>query len=231
MPPPFCSVCVGDTDCVHSSKLSVEDKQWRSLYGKIAHPRNGNIGRRVRRVARKEFGMNRLLMVAALGALLVGSTGCLHHNLRKSGAGDCTSCTTGNCATGNCASGNCNSCQSNPNAYGVNGACVGGGCTGASNGQCGGACATTLGRMGGMCGVCGGKGCRTGCIPGRVGWQQGGLDYSAHLQPGCMGHHAGDALNSRPFYPGPSSAQVGYPYYSHRGPRDFFVDNPPTIGR
>ena len=166
--------------------------------------------------------MNRLLMVVALGALLVGSTGCLHHNLRKAGKGDCTSC-----ASGNCASGNCNSCQVNPNAYGANGACIGGGC----EGQGGSACATTLGRVGGICGVCGGKGCRTGCIPGRIGWQQGGLDYSAHLQPGGMGHHAGDASNSAPFHPGPASAQVAYPYYSHRGPRDFLVDNPPTIGR
>ncbi|HBV62125.1 MAG TPA: hypothetical protein DEF45_03795 [Rhodopirellula sp.] len=145
--------------------------------------------------------MNRLLMVAALGALLVGSTGCLHHNLRKTTAGDCTSCASGNCASGNCES------------------------------ESAGACATTLGRMGGLCGVCAGQGSRTGCIPGRLGWQQGGMDYSAHLQPGCMGHHAGDAMNSRPFYPGPASAQVGYPYYSHRGPRDFLVDNPPTIGR
>ena len=180
------------------------------------------LGRRVRRVARKEFGMNRLVMVAALGALLVGSTGCLHHNVRKSGAGDCTSC-----ASGNCASGNCNSCRALPNAFGVVGACVGGGC----NSNCENGCATTMGRMGGLAGVCGGQGCRPGCIPGRIGWQQGGLDYSAHLQPGCMGHHAGDAMNSRPFYPGPPTAQVGYPYYSHRGPRDFLVDNPPTIGR
>jgi hypothetical protein len=26
-------------------------------------------------------------------------------------------------------------------------------------------------------------------------------------------------------------AQVAYPYYTTRGPRDFLVDNPPTIGR
>jgi hypothetical protein len=29
---------------------------------------------------------------------------------------------------------------------------------------------------------------------------------------------------------GPPSAQVGYPYYTTRGPRDFFADNPPSIG-
>ena len=30
---------------------------------------------------------------------------------------------------------------------------------------------------------------------------------------------------------GPSTAQVGYPYYTVRGPRDFLMDNPPSIGR
>ena len=29
---------------------------------------------------------------------------------------------------------------------------------------------------------------------------------------------------------GPQSAHVGYPYYTTRGPRDFLVDNPPSIG-
>ena len=30
--------------------------------------------------------------------------------------------------------------------------------------------------------------------------------------------------------PGPSTAQVAYPYYTTRGPRDFFTNNPPSIG-
>lgn len=30
---------------------------------------------------------------------------------------------------------------------------------------------------------------------------------------------------------GPPSAAVAYPYYTTRGPRDFFIDNPPSIGR
>lgn len=30
---------------------------------------------------------------------------------------------------------------------------------------------------------------------------------------------------------GPSTAQVGYPYYTVRGPRDFLQDDPPSIGR
>ncbi|HZZ26593.1 MAG TPA: hypothetical protein VFE46_01195 [Pirellulales bacterium] len=29
---------------------------------------------------------------------------------------------------------------------------------------------------------------------------------------------------------GPPAAQVAYPYYTSRGPRDFFANNPPSIG-
>ncbi len=32
------------------------------------------------------------------------------------------------------------------------------------------------------------------------------------------------------FQPGPPSAQTAYPYYTTRGPRDYFLDNPPSIG-
>jgi hypothetical protein len=30
--------------------------------------------------------------------------------------------------------------------------------------------------------------------------------------------------------PGPATAQVAYPYYTTRGPRDFLINNPPSIG-
>ena len=68
------------------------------------------------------------------------------------------------------------------------------------------------------------------CRPGPLGWQQGGLDYSSHLDPGCLGHKAGQAVASQPFQAGAPTAQVAYPYYTHRGPRDFLMDNPPSIG-
>ena len=29
---------------------------------------------------------------------------------------------------------------------------------------------------------------------------------------------------------GPATAQVGYPYYTTHGPRDFFTNNPPSLG-
>lgn len=152
--------------------------------------------------------MNRWLMIGSLAVLLVGSTGCLHHNVR-SGCSSCESCGNGNCGT--CSTGNCG-----------NGAC--GDC---GNGACGNG---VMGRLGGLYAGCG-DGCRNGCVAGPLGWQQGGLNYSSHLQAPVCGHGAGQILANRPFTPGPPSAQVAYPYYTVRGPRDFLLDNPPSIGR
>ena len=161
--------------------------------------------------------MNRLLMIGSLAALLVGATGCLHHNVNSG-------CNKGICATGDC-SGSCDCSDSNRGS----GSCCNGKCAG---GACG---AHMIDRLGSLCGLCGAKNCncgyRTGCQAGPLGWQQGGLDYSSHLNPGLCGHHAHHALMGRPQYGGLPSAQVGYPYYTIRGPRDFLVDNPPSIGR
>jgi hypothetical protein len=50
----------------------------------------------------------------------------------------------------------------------------------------------------------------------------------AHRTPGYPHHH----LRREYVGPqGPPTAQVGYPYYTIRGPRDFLLDNPPSIGR
>ncbi|TWT72508.1 hypothetical protein [Crateriforma conspicua] len=91
-----------------------------------------------------------------------------------------------------------------------------------------------LGQLGGKknCNSCNNcNGCRNGCVAGPIGWQQGGHNYSSHLNPGLLGHDTSTVLNSQPFQPGPPSAQTAYPYYTHRGPRDFLLDNPPSIGR
>jgi len=84
------------------------------------------------------------------------------------------------------------------------------------------------------------------CPPGGFGWGgHGGYGYAGH--PGHLfnGGHYGyfGGAHRTPGYPhhhlhreyvgpqGPPTAQVAYPYYTIRGPRDFFLDNPPSIGR
>ena len=48
---------------------------------------------------------------------------------------------------------------------------------------------------------------------------------------GVAGHHR-EYKHSRKFFGphGPPAAQVTYPYYTTRGPRDFLLNAPPTIG-
>lgn len=170
--------------------------------------------------------MNRWLLIGSLAGLMFAFTGCATcskkggcstggcgmTNSMGSGAACGAGCNSGSCNSGSCNSGSCNG-----------GMCGGGGL---ANGM--------LGRAAGLAGCksCGGAGCgRPGCMPGALGWQSGGLDYSSHLQTGLMGHTAAQNLNSRQFTPGPATGQVAYPYYTHRGPRDFLLNNPPTIGR
>ncbi len=45
-----------------------------------------------------------------------------------------------------------------------------------------------------------------------------------HGGRGCRGLNCGMAV-------GPNTGAAVYPYYTVRGPRDFLVDNPPSIGR
>ncbi|MCM2369555.1 hypothetical protein [Aporhodopirellula aestuarii] len=166
--------------------------------------------------------MNRWLLIGSLMGMLALSTGCLHHNTRggcascsNNQAVSCGTCSTGTCGTGTCNTGECVSCN-----------CGNGDC-GSSNARCGGLLSKTRGRIAGCHTGCGRA---TGCEAGPLGWQQGGLDYSSNLNPGILGHQAGAAVASQPFTPGAPTAQVAYPYYTHRGPRDFLMANPPSIG-
>ncbi|MEQ8849545.1 hypothetical protein [Botrimarina sp.] len=62
--------------------------------------------------------------------------------------------------------------------------------------------------------------CHPGCGPGGCG-------------PGGFGHGGGLSRHSDANYnftPGPPTGQVAYPYYTTRGPRDFLMANPPSIG-
>lgn len=64
---------------------------------------------------------------------------------------------------------------------------------------------------------------------GGGGWQPQSVanpnsDYVAPLPP--------DQRHAESFLPaGPASPTYAYPYYTTRGPRDFLLDQPPTIGR
>lgn len=90
------------------------------------------------------------------------------------------------------------------------------------------------------CGLVGKRGCNScngpiGCRPCNLGWQRGGTDYQRFLGnsggPGLLGGHAHSQPPGAGGPGGAPTAQVAYPYYTTRGPRDFLMDNPPTIGR
>jgi hypothetical protein len=83
------------------------------------------------------------------------------------------------------------------------------------------------------CNSCNGP---VGCRPCNLGWQRGGTDYQRFLSHhGGAGGHLARYGNAQPAGAGGAgagpAAQVAYPYDTTRGPRDFLMDNPPTIGR
>ncbi|MCA9132797.1 MAG: hypothetical protein KDA45_06570 [Planctomycetales bacterium] len=84
------------------------------------------------------------------------------------------------------------------------------------------------------CGLMNNKNCNScngnlGCRPCQMGWQRGGTDYQRFL--GHNGSYRNAAPSGAGGAGGAPAAQVAYPYYTARGPRDFLMDNPPTIGR
>ena len=68
--------------------------------------------------------------------------------------------------------------------------------------------------------------CQDACDSGCCGTACRGVlpAMAAHCRDRCAGRHGGVAE-------GPSMGAVVYPYYTVRGPRDFFLDDPPSIGR
>lgn len=184
-------------------------------------------------------------------ALVSMSSGCATTCCGPAGGGGAIDTMFGGCTTsascgGGCTSvgGGCASTSGGP-AYatvsdgGCGGARLGGGIaapviSSARNlaGGCGAA-----GGCGGA-GLLGGGGCGGGCggaAAGLVGAPAqalvGGLDHVKRtvanmpqtLQNGCANGTQGEFM-------GPTSGMVQYPYYTTRGPRDFFMANPPSIG-
>lgn len=72
---------------------------------------------------------------------------------------------------------------------------------------------------------CGNEGCGPGPLRPR--------GFAARQGPGggLLANHGSRHGGEEEGMGGPPSASIGYPYYTTRGPRDFFVNNPPTIGR
>jgi hypothetical protein len=89
------------------------------------------------------------------------------------------------------------------------------------------------GILGRRCNDCNGCNAQIGCRPCAVGWQRGGTDYGNHLRGNggynnCGHHSYAQDTQTGSGVPAPATA---YPYYTVRGPRDFFANNPPSLGR
>jgi hypothetical protein len=83
-------------------------------------------------------------------------------------------------------------------------------------------------------GACGPDG---GCGPFGSGGGCGGGGYGlCGAGNGNVNHAVSAVLDCQQcdsnynFAPGPPTGQVAYPYYTVRGPRDFLMCNPPSIG-
>ncbi len=73
--------------------------------------------------------------------------------------------------------------------------------------------------------------CRSGCETSQCKSGACGNDPCScgHRGHGLLGHHGRHQQSQG--LAGPATGTVTYPYYTVRGPRDFFLDNPPSIGR
>lgn len=157
------------------------------------------------------FGSLLLLLAVAM------TTGCCAKcgpGCHRWGCGVFNKC-TGGCGDGGCAQGGC-----------TQPGCAQPGC---ANGACAGNCGADGGHAangaGGPCiGHC--PGCGAGLFAG--------CDRCGHCGLGCglLAHHCKQYtdIGAQAAPSGPPTGTVAYPYYTTRGPRDFFAANPPSIG-
>lgn len=162
---------------------------------------------------------------ALAAALAMTSAGC---NVMKPGCGD---------ACGPCGGMACHiaTSQMAPRAGMQQGRCRGPGIFDGLGWTCGGA-AGCGDSCGGGCGPFGyGDGCGSGCDSCLQNGLSRLLDCNGCNNGGCGPHAGACPLTSSGdqnynFNAGPPVGQVAYPYYTTRGPRDFLMCNPPSIG-
>jgi hypothetical protein len=195
----------------------------------------------------KEFPDMRHLCLLLIGlALATCGSGCASHRGcanpcgHPGQCGDCGGCqmcgTACSCAGGGCASGYCGSdgCYSGRTGLLPRGGAACDDCPRRGLFEClwnrrHGGHGGHGGHAAAACQGCGGRGCHL-C---------GGRGHGGHGGPGGPGGAYGDP-NGNPYAdpyagqmqaaPGPGAGAVAYPYYTTRGPRDFLINNPPSIG-
>jgi hypothetical protein len=181
----------------------------------------------------KDAAMRLYLLIAA--TVLMAGTGCRSINLANRGGCPNCGCSCGACGGGQAAGGAGGGAYGGGGAY-VNGGGYGGGGYGASGGP-------GLYADGGYGDGSGGYGAAGGPAGNAKHPYAGypGAGPRGHVPGGGYGPHGG--AYGTPGFPrhhfdreyvgpqGPPTAQVAYPYYTIRGPRDFLIDNPPSIGR
>lgn len=131
--------------------------------------------------------------------------GCADGGCTQPGCTAAPGCADGACANGACANGAC-----------ANGACANGAC---ADGQ-----VAHAGHFAGQC-----AGCGAGLLHGCNNCRHCGL-ACGH---GLLGHHkqyTDIGAQNQGMPSGPPTGTVAYPYYTTRGPRDFYTANPPSIG-
>ena len=82
-------------------------------------------------------------------------------------------------------------------------------------------------NLGGYAGNCASGNCGSSCAEGNCG--TGHVPVGEGFLAALHGRDRLNGLNGGPA--GPAAAAYSYPYYTTRGPRDFLLDQPPTIGR
>ncbi len=156
--------------------------------------------------------MRSAILVATVATLL-GSVGCQQQNLR----GGCESC-------GLAGAGGCSSCGLAADEHGGLAGGGGGGYAYRGHGD------RRLARGGdaGGCASCGDSDGGCDACSGIAG-PNGLNEFGRRARPAYVGHVPHGYLQaSGP--PGPPSAGYAYPYYTTRAPRDFLLDQPPSIG-